>query len=77
MFNRRLQGEMLFNKDIKMEGAKKHLGRNHTKTQSHEEPPLSPAENGHFWEGGRPARLKGKPWQGCSTAVFWVKCGST
>ncbi|HPS02326.1 MAG TPA: hypothetical protein PLA90_12375, partial [Candidatus Sumerlaeota bacterium] len=28
-------------------------------------------ENGHFWEGGRLARLKGKkPWLGCSTAVF-------
>jgi len=32
--------------------------------------PLFPPENGHFWEGGRLARLKEKPWQGCSTAVF-------
>ena len=29
-------------------------------------------ENRHFREGGRLARLKGKPWLGCSTAVFRV-----
>jgi len=42
MFNCGFQGEMRFNKDTNMEGAKKHLGKNHTKTQSHEEPPLNP-----------------------------------
>jgi len=41
MFNCGFQGEMRFNKDTNMEGAKNRLGRNHTKTQSHEEPPLN------------------------------------